>query len=555
MTCIIGFVIPNIDNVAVSSLINIYNYMRKFPKKFNPIILSESDKFYNKYSDLYKIIKIEKNSNFDSLNLNYIFFLTPYQHCFTFNFSNISNKVKIMYVSYGYNTWGRSIYSIIFNTTFFRNVYMSFHETEHNKNDFINFAKQTELEFFNEDNVFVSGCPKIIDGYYNCDDNCIINNKKYNIIYNTRWSDDDGHTAHIFLNTIKKLIQLHDNIKITYRPHPLTNSKILDKMNELKCEKFVIERSDNYENMFMDFDIMISDASSFMTEFLSTGKPIIYTHKHDLFNTISKIFEKCYYKVTNEQELISIMNELVINKNDFKHDDRIKIIDKYFKVYKNPCKTISDILYDDYVSSNIEFDINEKSNITNDKISKWCNFTGFKTDRPYILYKYFLKYLQNINSILEYGCGHCEVSFKILYEKKNIIFTGVDIDDDLIKKNNVEFKKYNIKNYNFIVDDLCNTSIINKLNVYYDDFAIGGYGNYFSIDIISHTVNTIKPKYILFETHVKRQQELEIVKNLLFNENKYKCICAEKFKAHALCKLETYDYINRVVHIYEKNSK
>ena len=71
----------------------------------------------------------------------------------------------------------------------------------------------------------------------------------------------------------------------------------------------------------------------------------------------------------------------------------------------------------------------------------------------------------------------------------------------------------------------------------------------------SGIVIDIKPKYILFETHVKRQQELEIVKNLLFNENKYKCICAEKFKAHALCKLETYDYINRVVHIYEKNSK
>lgn len=370
----IGFVIPNMDIMRpVSSLINIYNYMCKFPNKFNPIILSESNYFNNKYSDLYKIIKIEETFDFDSLNLKYIFFLIPYEfyYIFDFSFSNkksqiknvenklqnlnifdkISNKVKIMYVSYGYNTWG-TINDIVFNHNFFRNVYMSFHESEHNKNDFITYAKQTKLEFFNEDNVFVSGCPKIIDDYYNCDDNCIINNKKYNIIYNTRWSNDDAYTVDIFLNTINILIKLHDNIKITYRPHPLTNNEILDKINKLECEKFVIERNnDNYEKMFMDYDIMISDASSFMTEFLSTGKPIIYTHKHNVFNTNSKIFEECYYKVTNEQELIHIMNELIINKNDFKHDDRIKIIDEYFKIY-NPCKIISDILYDDYISSN-----------------------------------------------------------------------------------------------------------------------------------------------------------------------------------------------------------
>ena len=63
----IGFVIPNMDIIPCSSLINIYNYMCKFSNKFNPIILSESNNFNNKYSDLYKIIKIEETFDFDSL--------------------------------------------------------------------------------------------------------------------------------------------------------------------------------------------------------------------------------------------------------------------------------------------------------------------------------------------------------------------------------------------------------------------------------------------------------------------------------------------------------
>jgi hypothetical protein len=68
---------------------------------------------------------------------------------------------------------------------------------------------------------------------------------------------------------------------------------------------------------------------------------------------------------------------------------------------------------------------------------------------------------------------------------------------------------------------------------YYDMFAISWYIASISIDKVLQVINRIKQKYILFETHINRQNELEIIKNILIKDDKYKIICNNKFKAYA----------------------
>jgi hypothetical protein len=346
----IGFVIPNIKNIPIMHILNIYNYIKK-NELFNPILLSLK-KDISKYINKYNVLIVDQKFNINNLSLNYIFFGTPYiDHYKTyFDINKLSKNIKIIYVSYGFNTWG-TINKIVFNYAFFSNVYMTFHETELNKKDFIDFITSSKLKFFNKDNSYVSGCPKITNQYYNYY-SPIKEKNNFRILYNTRWTNDEGNTFFIFFESIQKILELYQNIIIVYRPHPLTNNEILKHVNNFKNNRFFIISNDDYDEDFKNTDILISDASSLMTEFLSTGKPIIYTHKNNVFNSISKKFEEGYYKVTTKTELLNIINELVIKKNDYKSEIRKDFVEKYFKIY-NPCQIITETLLLDYKKTKI----------------------------------------------------------------------------------------------------------------------------------------------------------------------------------------------------------
>jgi cytidyltransferase-like protein len=549
----IGFIIPSVINLPSSSLLNIYNFMIKnYKNVFNCLIITFDVNFFEKYKNEYNLIYAYDNDNkiinFYDLNLLYTFFLTPYQSQYDFDIKTISNATKIIYVSYGFNTWG-VINDIVFNNDFFENVYMSFHETDFNRNDFLDYAKESGLKYFNTDNAFVSGCPKIDEQYFDCKNDFKIQND-IKILYNVRWSNDVACTVDIFMESIKNILNNFNNITIIFRPHPLMNEYVDDFIKNINHERFNISISDNYTEDFLNCDILISDASSFMSEFLATGKPIIYTHKIDIFNSISKIFEEGYYKVSNPTEFLEIIYKLVIEKNDYKYETRTQLVNKYFKIY-DPCKIICETIHTDYLNSNVIFNINDSSSIYDNNIAKWYNFTGFTTDRPYLFYKYIDKFCKNINSILEFGCGHCESVYKYLLDKKNIIYTGIDIDNELLKKNINEFNKNNIQNYNFIHSSLISVPY-HEMNKQYDLFVIGGYGDSIDINLVLQTINNIKPEYFILETHINRFEQIDIIEKSLI-ESEYTCICNDMFKAHSFIKLTyEYTYLNRRILIFKK---
>jgi CDP-glycerol glycerophosphotransferase (TagB/SpsB family) len=64
-----------------------------------------------------------------------------------------------------------------------------------------------------------------------------------------------------------------------------------------------VDTRGGYEDTFLSTDILISDISSLLWEFLATGKPIIYTHRMDHFNRLGRKISESFYWVRNESEL------------------------------------------------------------------------------------------------------------------------------------------------------------------------------------------------------------------------------------------------------------
>lgn len=81
--------------------------------------------------------------------------------------------------------------------------------------------------------------------------------------------------------------------------------------------------------MFAGSDYLITDCISFLSEYLPTGKPVIHLRKDkyiEEFNDLLNVITDSYYKVYNNDMLLSVFNDVIVNNNDYLRNERIKNI-------------------------------------------------------------------------------------------------------------------------------------------------------------------------------------------------------------------------------------
>lgn len=125
----------------------------------------------------------------------------------------------------------------------------------------------------------------------------------------------------------------------------------------------------------------------------------------------------------------------------------------------------------------------------------------------------FASKLKSNRKVLDIGCGTGSPVTKYLSEK-DIIVTGIDISEEMIKK----AKELNLKNANFIVTDFFDYNPIEKFDgiVAFDSFF--HFGKNQQKDIYKRTSSMLtKGGYLLF-THGKNDSEII---DKMFNEDFY----------------------------------
>ncbi len=215
----------------------------------------------------------------------------------------------------------------------------------------LNIKRFEKYKRGNSKNCVNVGYPKL-DTYIEKNENIQVSKywkepEKYKVIYAPHHSIgvsiEVDYNLSTFLQNGKFILELakkHPETTWIYKPHPLLEYKLLrDKImtaEEMKNYYKEWEEIGNvfntggYINIFKTSDLMITDCESFLSEYLPTGKPLIHPCRKDsiAFNPLGKMLINGYYNTWNNEELEQTFNQLVVEKNDTKKENRLKLINE-----------------------------------------------------------------------------------------------------------------------------------------------------------------------------------------------------------------------------------
>ena len=199
----------------------------------------------------------------------------------------------------------------------------------------------------------------IFDEYINKDQNS--SDKKY-IIYAPHWTVcGDNLRFGTFDWSGRKILEFaKDNKELNwvFRPHPLLYNYILTSgfMRKQEIDEYYKEwksfaeysEGGDYIDLFNKSYAMITDCGSFLTEYFVTKNPVIHlVSEHLQPNSTIKEIDKTYYTAHNADEMIKHLHQVILDKNDYKKEERTKLLEKFdLKNSSSAERIINDILSD-----------------------------------------------------------------------------------------------------------------------------------------------------------------------------------------------------------------
>ena len=259
---------------------------------------------------------------------DYVFFQTPYGlFSKKWSIDHVSLIARVCYLPYGTTLFGGEVENIVHPVSFFKHVSLICKESEFTEKQFV--AKFEKCDWFRESRLRVTGLPKL-DRLFG---EVAVTGKIWprgvsaairRILWTPRWTTSEG-ACHFFdyKAFFSEFCTSHKGVDFAFRPHPLclknfiSNKEMtetaLSQMREYytASSNMVIDEGGDYIDTFLSCDVLVSDLSSMMLEFLGTGKPIVYTHRVDLFNDLGRELSKGVYWVCDEVELKETLDMLL----------------------------------------------------------------------------------------------------------------------------------------------------------------------------------------------------------------------------------------------------
>lgn len=288
-----------------------------------------------------------------NLHPDYVFYQAPYNGMYpdTLKSSYVCQFAQICYLPYGVSITKGEIEETIHPVDFFNDVSFCFVETEIHKNNLISSLQDRGTAIANK-NIITAGSTKIEQLYKNYQ--CSERGKYFTILWTPRWNTKEGVcTFFDYYDSLVNYTEQNENIRLIFRPHPLafqnfiaTGELTLNEVNDIKNkfsgEKFILDISSNYLSSFNEADILIADITSLMYEFFPMKKPIIYTHKKNIFNDFGEDLSKGFYTVSDKEALFETLNSIREGKHPL--EEKIKQLNDLYFSGMNASEKILEIL-------------------------------------------------------------------------------------------------------------------------------------------------------------------------------------------------------------------
>jgi hypothetical protein len=278
----------------------------------------------------------------ETLHPDIIFWAFPYekQTKDEYFITNFPDSLSC-YVPYFFGTFGENW---TFDLKFHNLLWIFFCETSFHKEVCTKMQRMKGL------NVFVSGYPAT-DVYIDKINNPYFPWKKtegnrLKVIWAPHHSIAKSGYSTFLINCDTMLYiakKYSSEIQFVVKPHPVLKSSLyaLKDWGQEKTDKYFESWNDlpngqvwesDYENLFLTSDALIHDCSSFTIEYLYTLKPVYYFASRNREKDLNKIGQMAYdlhYKGESTDDLITFIENVLINKNDPLLSERKKFYQQY----------------------------------------------------------------------------------------------------------------------------------------------------------------------------------------------------------------------------------
>ncbi len=265
-----------------------------------------------------------------SLRADYMFFMKPYNH--------LPGRWKSDVVS-GYTRLCYSAYAIWLQEGHLTHPeqYLSccdliFEGTKYNYNATIErFASSS---WFDSSRVILAGLPKLdkCREYFKNDNSA---GDRVTILWNPRWRTSEG-TCHFFKYRVwfEKFASITPQINFILRPHPLLLRNFVHsgEMSQAQVDQMFafydkhpnmqIDTSGDYRPALKKTDILVSDTSSLIVEFILSGRPVVYTDSGSSLNSFGHDILNACYAVRSACDLEATITKLIAGFDDMKDSRR-----------------------------------------------------------------------------------------------------------------------------------------------------------------------------------------------------------------------------------------
>ena len=288
--------------------------------------------FFEKTSKRIKLVYNPKSKKYSNLkNFDIIFYQQPWLISKQQNINNVSKYALCCYFPYGLDIFKSKLVNFQFHeklfTYFLPNKYIS--------------EERKLYRLSNVNNEKIVGFHKL-DIFKNVEKNNKLNKKT--IIYAPHFGYKKSHELNIgtFDETgiqILEFAKLNRDYNWIFKPHP--QLKITLNSDKNFGENFVeqyykewekigkIHDTGNYFQLFIDSDLIITDASSFLLEYMLSGNPIIrLIHKEERIplNCFGQMLSNGWYQASSYEEFTNYFNNIIINNKDNLKEKRQEII-------------------------------------------------------------------------------------------------------------------------------------------------------------------------------------------------------------------------------------
>ena len=301
----------------------------------------------------------------ESISPDIIFYNNPNLHEYSIVKNlHLNTKYLTCYINYSFNisrNIGYNFNNMFINTSwinFVENYYMYTNHMKHNGGYNITLSGYPKLDSYSKP-INESNIPKKI------------NNGKKIVVYAPHWTIDTGigyktintGTYHLYHEYFLGLLKKYPDINFVFKPHPDLKYRILgSNIMDINYYENYIKEWDNapngiyindgeYIDLFRKSSCLITDSGSFIAEYLASENPCIYLVNPKEDNLLEKVFSEdtlkilnSYYLAYNQTEIDNYFNEVIINGNDTKKNDRLKQIKNTFINIGSAGKYIKDYI-------------------------------------------------------------------------------------------------------------------------------------------------------------------------------------------------------------------